>query len=471
MIHYIFALSFALFSNITIETSFQSVNVELNKKNLKPEIPLHKIPQRKTEPKEIPKINITPRQDAPAENIHVAGLKKVLNEKAQEEKNKESVLIDDQEAERRAYAIFILRQQMAANKQFKYINPEEYQQQMDATIPNQRLSLETGGIFTFPLRVGINILRSVTKSFTAKSAQTKQKKGNLPPCLKIPNQEDLSVYLKMLEQQEESEKTKYINLIKDLIKKDLSTEIANYNIELDNTQLCIYTPTNHTNSPCVYIPTQNNNPAHIYIPSKNDNPHCFYIPTEKEKDDLIVSSVPVIVIAGGGAGGVIGGILSGPAIPIITVGIGIGFLIKGFKDKKNNSSSGGSGGGSNNNNKKNDDDDEEKKRKQKETEKFKIEHPNGEYDEGSSKPKHHINARGKASKGPSNGQKTLDGAVDVEGTDYKVGTEGQNIIVFREHLPGKWHGYIVENPCDDVKKTLLKQGWIRATNNLKIIRK
>lgn len=113
------------------------------------------------------------------------------------------------------------------------------------------------------------------------------------------------------------------------------------------------------------------------------------------------------------------------------------------------------------------DSDDEKKKE----EKFKAKHPNGIYEEN---PKHHQNSKGNISKCPQDGQKALDNAIQVEGQNWKVSIEGDKFVIFEEHLPGKWHGYIIDNPAglhQDIKNLLFKEGWIRSVNNFKIIKK
>ncbi|MBP9765469.1 hypothetical protein KBD08_03995 [Candidatus Babeliales bacterium] len=115
----------------------------------------------------------------------------------------------------------------------------------------------------------------------------------------------------------------------------------------------------------------------------------------------------------------------------------------------------------------NDPNDDEKNKK----EKIKSKRPNGIYEEN---PKHHQNAKGNIGKCPKDGQKTLDNAIQVEGQFWKVSIEGDNFVIFEEHLPGKWHGYIVENPTkmhQAIKNLLFEKGWVRSVNNLKIIKK
>jgi hypothetical protein len=213
---------------------------------------------------------------------------------------------------------------------------------------------------------------------------------------------------------------------------------------------------------------------------------------EKEKQKRKLACISIVIGAGAGAagagagigagaagvgagiGGVIGGIISGPAIPIIIGGSILGWgikeiiiSIKGKKDKqqkKNNSGGGGNGDGGNG-----DDDDEETKRKKKEQ--FEKDHPNGEYENN---PKHHQNSSGDTSKCPKNGQKALDRAIKTKNGKWQVSIEDGKFVIFEQHSPGKWHGYAIENPANmhqDIKNLLFKEGWIPAPNKFKIIKR
>lgn len=101
-------------------------------------------------------------------------------------------------------------------------------------------------------------------------------------------------------------------------------------------------------------------------------------------------------------------------------------------------------------------------------------HPNGRYE---ASPKHGATARsgphGEISAGPSNGQETLDNAVDVKPTStQKVGVDCVNdeFVVFREHLPGRYHGYVSkwEELAVEARNALIKAG--KATAKGRIIK-
>ncbi|MDE2140809.1 MAG: hypothetical protein KGJ84_00180 [Elusimicrobia bacterium] len=101
-------------------------------------------------------------------------------------------------------------------------------------------------------------------------------------------------------------------------------------------------------------------------------------------------------------------------------------------------------------------------------------HPNGLYEES---PKHGATARGgpqgKISAAPQNGQDVLDKAINVKPTStQKVGIDYANdeYVVFREHLPGRYHGYVStwEELAVEARNALIKAG--RATARGRIIK-
>ena len=61
-------------------------------------------------------------------------------------------------------------------------------------------------------------------------------------------------------------------------------------------------------------------------------------------------------------------------------------------------------------------------------------------------PKHHKNVRGNISPPPKFGQKALNNSLYVKtndnGLQVRVGTENGKIITFREHVKGRFHGYV-----------------------------
>lgn len=94
--------------------------------------------------------------------------------------------------------------------------------------------------------------------------------------------------------------------------------------------------------------------------------------------------------------------------------------------------------------------------------------------EDSKKALNIIKIHGKVSKGPKNGQKALDESIATEDGKWRVAIENGKIIVFEKTSDGVYHGYVIENPANlhqDIKNTLFKEGWIRAPNNFKIIKK
>lgn len=152
---------------------------------------------------------------------------------------------------------------------------------------------------------------------------------------------------------------------------------------------------------------------------------------------MIMTGVPVIVI---------GGVGTAPIITIPTVAIGAGLAIKwivgaiknkinGIKATKEQSSGGGGG------NNPNDPDDKNKKEN---SNKFEpVKHPNGEYENN---PKHHQNSKGDIGKPPRDGQAALDSSIEVPGKERaRVTIEDKKFVMLKQHSPGKWHGYIVEN--------------------------
>ncbi|MBP9765437.1 hypothetical protein KBD08_03820 [Candidatus Babeliales bacterium] len=92
-------------------------------------------------------------------------------------------------------------------------------------------------------------------------------------------------------------------------------------------------------------------------------------------------------------------------------------------------------------------------------------------------PKHHINAKGPASKPPRDGQKVLDNSVLVKtnknGLSDRVGVEDGQIIKLHEHAPSEYHGYIEENPKSmpsAYKDALYEAGLIKSTKSCKVIK-
>ncbi len=153
----------------------------------------------------------------------------------------------------------------------------------------------------------------------------------------------------------------------------------------------------------------------------------------KGDDFQILESAAVIIIPTIIEGLVTGGgvsILTGPAAPIIGSVIAVGWLAKHINDKKkakkNNDDNSGGGG-------------------PKKPEKDPKKDPKLPKRIYKNNPKHHKNSRDGIGKPPKNGQKTLDKALDVPEETFKVGIEDGKIVVFKQHSPNEYHGYIEEN--------------------------
>ena len=95
-------------------------------------------------------------------------------------------------------------------------------------------------------------------------------------------------------------------------------------------------------------------------------------------------------------------------------------------------------------------------------------------------PKHHLNSQGNRSKPPHDGPNSLKKSVWVKtnsnGLSQRVGIENGNIVIFKEHAPNKYHGYIETNfDCNnnsnrykDHRKTLIKADLIHKGPTLRI---
>ena len=179
---------------------------------------------------------------------------------------------------------------------------------------------------------------------------------------------------------------------------------------------------------------------------------------------ICVPGIGVIIAEGGTvAGGLIGGIISGPVIPVVVVGgVGIGWLVQYLKNKKNSGGAGGGGGGGQ------DPTDPKDPKKDKDPKDNSKLHKNGKY---VGNPKHHKNSKGNIGKPPKDGQKALDESVFVKDKKYRIGVEDGKIIKFNKHLPGEYHGFVVEdyNKLDrEAKDALYEAGLIKNKTTGKI---
>jgi hypothetical protein len=174
---------------------------------------------------------------------------------------------------------------------------------------------------------------------------------------------------------------------------------------------------------------------------------------------LPCKTLPFALIPEGIIFGGFGGIVAGPALtmPSIVIGAGlsIAWIAEMLKHKIKNKHKAPKGGGGNNPNQ---DSNNKDKKKQEPTGPIDPKkHPNGEYENN---PKHHPNSPDGIGKPPVDGQKGLDESIKVPGKeDIRVGIEGKKFVVFHQHVPGKWHGYIVEKFNDlrpAVQKALSK---------------
>ena len=95
--------------------------------------------------------------------------------------------------------------------------------------------------------------------------------------------------------------------------------------------------------------------------------------------------------------------------------------------------------------------------------------PFGKYENN---PKHHMNAPEGIGKPPINGQKALDKSIAVPGKDFRIGIEDGKIVVFKQHRPNEFHGYIEKvfhNLDRDARNALSKAGLVNPKSG-KIIK-
>ena len=86
-------------------------------------------------------------------------------------------------------------------------------------------------------------------------------------------------------------------------------------------------------------------------------------------------------------------------------------------------------------------------------------------------PKHRIKRHGRVSAQPTDGQAVLDNSVRVtETSSRRVGVDRKNkeIVVFMEHLPGVFHGFVVEwNDLErNVQRRLQKLGLVTSRGRI-----
>ena len=86
-------------------------------------------------------------------------------------------------------------------------------------------------------------------------------------------------------------------------------------------------------------------------------------------------------------------------------------------------------------------------------------------------PKHRIKKHGRVSAQPTDGQAALDNSVRVsETSSRRVGVDRKNkeIVVFMEHLPGVFHGFVVEwNDLErNVQRRLQKLGLVTSRGRI-----
>lgn len=213
-------------------------------------------------------------------------------------------------------------------------------------------------------------------------------------------------------------------------------------------------PYNEPNEPFIYVLYDHDGCSGplIYVPTETDKFAGIDILIPKHQVDLILPSVPVLVL-GGTIGG---GILSGPLVPAIVAGglvagwaIQVGApLLKEWKAKKEakakeklEKSKGGGGGG--------DDDDDDEDDKDKDKKKDKEEKPARIYEPN---PKHHQNSKDGIGKEPKDPHNLLQQSKKGPDEHQRVAVQDDKYVIFREHSPGKYHGYIVEKWTDILPK-------------------
>lgn len=88
-------------------------------------------------------------------------------------------------------------------------------------------------------------------------------------------------------------------------------------------------------------------------------------------------------------------------------------------------------------------------------------------------PKHHQNSKGEIGKPPYDGQDLLNQSRIAPGEKYRVAIQDNKYVIFREHSPGKWHGYVIDNydklqPGE--RNAFYKAGLIHSVKSGKIIK-
>ncbi len=90
-----------------------------------------------------------------------------------------------------------------------------------------------------------------------------------------------------------------------------------------------------------------------------------------------------------------------------------------------------------------------------------------------SNPKHRVRKRGRVSAEPSNGQEVLDRSVRItEHSPRRIGVDPVNkeIVVFMQHLPDVFHGFVVEwrNLQARAQTTLLDLGLVTRRGRIRM---
>jgi len=165
--------------------------------------------------------------------------------------------------------------------------------------------------------------------------------------------------------------------------------------------------------------------------------------------------------------------------PILIISIGVNALLDMDKDDPIKGSGGGGGNGT--------DKDKDKKsggsdpKEPKKTNQEKIDEimsykkqedlsPIRHYESHSSK--HHQNSPEGVGKSPVDGPAVLDRALSSPQCKQLVAIENKKIVVFKEHSPGRFHGYIEENfhnLDDELQRLLVEEGLVRSIKSGKVL--
>jgi len=88
-------------------------------------------------------------------------------------------------------------------------------------------------------------------------------------------------------------------------------------------------------------------------------------------------------------------------------------------------------------------------------------------------PKHHINSPQGVGKPPTYPHSTLEKAIEVPDKKSLVAIENKKFVVFQEHAPNKYHGYVVETfgeLTDAQQRALVDAGLVRSMKSGKIVK-